>query len=60
MVKFLKVRDTSGHIVFLHPDHVTCVSQRNGFAEIVLDTGGTVTVEAEAEQIVSQLERDQR
>ncbi|MDR3437442.1 hypothetical protein [Telmatospirillum sp.] len=59
MVKFLKVRDTAGKIVFLHPEHVTCVIQQERLVDIILDTGGTVTVEAQAEQIVSQLERDQ-
>lgn len=59
MAKFLKVRDTAGNIVFLHPKHVTCVTQRDRLVDIILVTGGTITVEAQAEQVVSQLERAQ-
>jgi hypothetical protein len=60
MAGFLKVKDTSGNFVFVNPDHVTCVTQRERLVDIVLVTGGTITIEAQADSIVSQLESRQR
>jgi len=60
MSRFVKVKDTGGNIVFLHPDHVTCVAQRDGgIVDIIIVTGGTVTVEGQVDQIVAQIERMQ-